>query len=178
MPSPLISPAALLWILAGITLVTLMVSRTLCLRRRRELAELARQWGMQYSPRDVFNLSARVAAHLPVTGAADVQISDLIYGTDSGGGHRCVFCAEYTAGIVRSKSRRCCVACVVELLHPGTSGDSTTALDAPPAPAGLKHAPSSLLQIAASDLSVLEQYRSLRPSTIAEPALTENNAGR
>src|SRR5690242_18070348 len=123
MPSPLIMPAALLWVLAGITLAALVVSQVVCRRRRLELLELAREWGMQYSPRDVFNLSARVAAHLPITGAADVQISDLIYGTDSGGGHRCVFSAEYTSGVFRSKARRRCVACVVELLHPGTAND-------------------------------------------------------
>jgi hypothetical protein len=66
-------------------------------RRRREsaLRRLAAQRGMGYARQDLFNLAGRFAGRLPLAGASDVRILDLIYGTDASR-HRCIFTAEYT----------------------------------------------------------------------------------
>jgi hypothetical protein len=97
---------------------------------------------MHYTARDVFGLAPHIAHRLPVVGAADVRVSDLIYGSDQTG-LQYIFCAEYTAGVIRSKSRRRCVVSVVE---PKSTGqiDWTT------------------LHIAAVELPLVDQYRSLR----------------
>jgi hypothetical protein len=150
----------LLLITVVMTVVAVIVSAVLRRRQREVLLDLARQWGMQYSPNDVFNLAPRIASQLPVMGASDVRVRDLIYGTDSHGGHRCVFSAEYTAGVVRSKSRRRCVACVVEILDT----PSAPPIAAQPAFPGTPSKITSILQIAPTDLSIIEQYQALRPT--------------
>ncbi len=68
---------------------------------------------MHYAPDDRFNLAPRVAARLPLVGAADVRIVDLIYGSEQGA-RRDVFCAHYTRGVVRWKRREKCVASLSE----------------------------------------------------------------
>lgn len=78
-------------------------------RLRGQLLELSRRWGMQFSPGDRFNLSANVAARLPVPGAANVRVVNLIYGLEEGF-YRYIFCVEFTTGVTRSKRRRRCVA--------------------------------------------------------------------
>ncbi len=145
-----------------VTLVAVIVSHLLRRRERKVLYALAREWGMHYSAYDVFNLAPRVAAHLPVIGASDVLVRDLIYGMQPAGGHRYIFCAEYTAGVVRSKNRRRCVACVIEnaICSRATSDEAAAA---PTAGAGAGTKGSLLLQVASADLPFLEQYRSLSP---------------
>jgi len=125
----------------AISLIALTASRFSRRDRQKQIQELARQWGMQYSPRDVFNLAPLIASHLPVPGAADVRVRDMIYSTDSSG-HRYIFCAEYTAGVVRSKTRR---SCVVSLLERRGGGDVAW----------------GSFQLAAENLPLAEQYRSL-----------------
>lgn len=164
MASPLVPPILMLWITIVVTLAAFVVSKVARRRDADKLSGLARQWGMQYSPRDVFHLAPRVAAHLPIIAASDVRIRDLIYGTDPGGGHRCVFSAEYTAGVVRSKSRHRCVVCIVELPHQAPAEPVPGAL--PEVGQSAMRSPSSLLQIAASDLPLLEQYESLRTVSV------------
>jgi hypothetical protein len=114
-------------------------------RRRREvmLIELAKQWKMHYSPHDVFNLAPRISSRLPTPGAADVRVRDLIYGSEPDG-HRYIFCADYTIGVLQSKCRRHFVATVLE---PRDRTDTSI---------------WSSLQFAPLDLSLLEQYRSLK----------------
>jgi hypothetical protein len=150
----------LLAIAAAVSILAVIVSAVLRRRQRNVLLDLARQWGMQYSPNDVFNLASRIASHLPIMGASDVRVRDLIYGTDSQGGHRCVFSAEYTAGVVRSKTRRRCVACVVEIL----ATPSAPPIAPQPAFPGVPTKITSILQIAPTDLPMIEQYQSLRPA--------------
>jgi hypothetical protein len=157
MPDPLVPPILLLTITLVITLIAVIVSGILRRRQRGALLELARQWGMQYSPSDVFNLAPRIASHLPIMGASDVRVRDLIYGTDSRGGHRCVFSAEYTFGVVRSKSRRRCVACVVEVLDVAPQPSPAEAIP------GAAQKVTSILQIAPWDLPLIDQYETLRP---------------
>jgi hypothetical protein len=140
-----LSPLLVLGILLAISLIAYAGSVIWRQRRRGQLARLAREWHMQYSPGDVFQLAGRVAPGLPVIGAADVRVHDVIYGSEPGG-YRCIFSAEYTAGVVRSRSRR---RCVVSILEPRTSGSDEGA-----------H-PWSMFKIALPDLPLLEQYRSL-----------------
>jgi len=141
MSQPLIWPSMMLLIVTLLTVVTLAAQAVLYRRRRRALLALARQWQMHYNSADVLNLAPRVAAHLPVVGAADVVVRDLIYGTDPAC-YRYIFSVEYTAGVVRAKSRRRCVVCATE---PRARGDGAWAS----------------FRIAPADLSLLEQYRSL-----------------
>jgi hypothetical protein len=107
---------------------------------------------MNYTPRDTFNLAARIAPHLPVPGAADISVCDLIYGTEEAQ-HRYIFSAEYTVGIVRAKRRERCVMCVSE--PRGRGGDL------PPS--------ASSLRIARQDLPLMDQYRSLHGAEGAKP---------
>jgi hypothetical protein len=143
--APRISPMLLLQVLAGITLVALLVQRIARMRRMRMLLALARHWRMQYTPRDIFNLASRIAPLLPAPGAADVCVSDLIYGTEPDG-HRYILCAEFTVGVVRAKKRR---RCVMSVLEPRQRTDGTG---------------WSSHRVAAEDLKLIEQYRSLHVS--------------
>jgi hypothetical protein len=139
-----LSPLLLLGILLCISILAYAGSVAWRQRRRGQLARLAREWHMQYSPGDVFQLAGRVAPGLPVIGAADVRVHDVIYGSEPGG-YRCIFSAEYTAGVVRSRSRR---RCVISILEPrSSSGESVH--------------PWSSFEVAPPDLRLLEQYRSL-----------------
>jgi hypothetical protein len=82
-------------------------------RRRRILRELAGQWKMQYVSSDRFRLAARLAGRLPVPGAADFTVSDLLYRTD-GGRRVYLFTCEFTRGVVFSQRRRRRVVAFVE----------------------------------------------------------------
>jgi hypothetical protein len=113
-----IRPLVLFLIALGITALAAALNRLLVRRRRRLLGKLARDAHMHYSARDVFGLAARVAGRLPIMGAAEVRICDLIYGSDQQA-LRYVFSAEYTVGVVHSKARR---RCVIRVLEP-KSGD-------------------------------------------------------
>jgi hypothetical protein len=112
-------------------------------QREHSLEELAKQWQMHYSPRDVFNLAPRIASRLPVPGAADVRVCDLIYGNEPAG-HRYIFVAQFSVGVVKSKSRRQLVA---TLLEPRDRNDATI---------------WASLRFASADLPLLEQYREMK----------------
>jgi hypothetical protein len=146
---PRISPMLMLQVVVGVTLAAALLNRIARVMRRRALIGLARQWQMQYTPRDIFNLAARIGPVLPVPGAADVHVSDVIYGTEPGG-HRYIFCAEYTTGVVRAKKRRRSVLSVLEPRQ-RTDGNGWTST-----------------RTALSDLDLLEQYRSLGSPSAAE----------
>src|SRR4051812_8609671 len=99
MTVPRLTPLLLLGLLLGASGLAHLVSVLGRQRRRSQLRNLAREWRMQYSPGDVFQLAGRVAPELPVLGAADVRVHDVIYGSEPDG-YRCIFSAEYTAGVV------------------------------------------------------------------------------
>lgn len=145
MSLPTLSPPLVLVAVICITAAAGLAWRIVRRRQRRVLAELAREWNMHYTARDVFGLARHIADRLPVVGAADVRVSDLIYGSDQKG-LQYIFCAEYTAGVIRSKSRR---RCVVSVLEPRSSGQLDWAT----------------LRIAPADLPLVGQYRSLREPT-------------
>lgn len=146
MPLLPISPLVLLLVALTITLIAVAINAMLRRRRRRDIAELARAWNMHYSPWDMFNLAPRVASRLPIPGASDVAVRDLVYGTEPAG-HRYIFLAEFTTGVVRGKRRR---QCVVSLFEPRAAGEASVWK--------LAAEPDSTAQIA-------EQYQLLRKET-------------
>jgi hypothetical protein len=143
-------PLLLLLTALLITAIAAGINRGMTRRKRHWLQELARESRMHYSARDVFGLARRVAPRLPVIGAADVRVCDLIYGSDPQS-LRYVFSAEYTVGVVHSKSRQRCVVSVVECKQ--TSDAKWTSV-----------------QIAPSELPFPDQYRALlKPAELVKP---------
>jgi hypothetical protein len=142
-------PLFVLGVLVCISLSALLIDRAIRRARRKALTALARSWQMHYTPRDIFQLAPRIAPLLPVPGAADVHVTDLIYGTEPAG-HRYIFCAEYTVGVVRAKRRRRCVLSVLEPRH-RTDGSEFSAN-----------------RLAPEGLPLLEQYRSLGRETATD----------
>ena len=115
------------------------------LRRRRHVAalrKLAGEAGMHFSAADRFRLAPRIAPRLPVPGAAAVRVLDLLYGVERQN-YRYVFAAEYTTGVLRSKTGVRRVATFAEPRDPGATRE----------PAELTFAPEGL--------PVVEQYRHL-----------------
>jgi hypothetical protein len=155
MPDVLLTPIQLLALVVGFTGIAHAINRVIARLRRRTLMVLAREWSMQYSPHDPFGLAPRVSARLPVPGAADVVVCDMIYGSDATF-HHCVFSAEYTIGVVRSKSRR---RSVVSMIEPRGGPES-----------------AAIFHVAAGHLPLVEQYRSLRPSEPADGSAQEETA--
>src|SRR5688500_11160818 len=98
---------------------------------------------MNYSPADQLRVAARVARYFPVPGAADLHVSDVIYGTEKDR-HRYVFTAEFTTGLVRARRRLARVAAFSE------PRDRTE----PPGP----------VVLAPEGGSLLDQYRHLKPA--------------
>lgn len=135
------TPFILFTIALGVTALAWMINRIILRRRRKMLGLLARDSHMHYSARDVFGLASRVAGRLPIMGAAEVRVCDLIYGSDHEA-LRCVFSAEYTIGVVHSKSRR---RCVIRVLEPKGGGD----------------APWKAFEVAPEHLPLIEQYQLL-----------------
>jgi hypothetical protein len=112
-------------------------------RYQHRVAQLAARWGMQYAAADRFRLSDRVAERLAVPGAAQVRVSDLIYGNELDR-YRYVFLVAYTAGVARQKVRCRRVATLCE------PKDRT-------GPAGW-----TPLVLAPDGLTIIEQYEHLR----------------
>jgi hypothetical protein len=112
-------------------------------RTGRQLQTLARQWQMHYSRRDQLRLAARVADGFPVPGAANLRVTDLVYGL-VGDSHRYIFTAEYTVGVLRAKRR---------VLRVASFSESRSSEDG--------HAPITL---ADPDQPLIEQYRAMAPA--------------
>jgi hypothetical protein len=92
-----------------------------------------------------------VAGRFPVPGAADVHVSDLIYGGDKHV-YRYVFVAEFTIGVVRTKRRRVRVGAYTEPRERGEAADAGPVILAP------------------DNLPLLEQYRRLAPTDLTPEA--------
>ena len=91
------------------TAAALAVQYASARRTRRRLRGLAGQWGMTYSQADSLRLTPKVAARFPVPGAANLRVTDVIYGIEHDR-YRYVFRTEYTAGTVSAKRRQVRVA--------------------------------------------------------------------
>lgn len=140
-----ISPAIMLAVLAGLTGLAGGIESLSRRRRKRALRKLAGQWGMTYTARDRLRITPKVAARLPVPGAADLYVLDVIYGS-AGDTYRYVFTTEYTSGAVRGRHRSVQVATFTE---PRGRDRSDTAITVTLAPDGLP---------------LVEQYRRLAPN--------------
>ncbi len=113
-------------------------------KARHRLHALATELKMAYSPYDRFGLADRVADRFPIPGAASLRISDLLYASNADG-YRYIFSAEYTLGVIRSKSRVRRVAAFSE-------------------PKNKSEAAWTPIRLAPENLSMEEQYQSLAKS--------------
>jgi hypothetical protein len=136
------SPAALLGLSVLVTAMAGLIDLLLRRRRCRHLRKVARAWKMNFSPRDQFRLTARVAGSFPVPGAARIRVVNLIYGIESER-YRYVFTAEYTAGIVTGKRR---------VRRAGTFSEPRD-----------REASQPAIALAPGHLPLIEQYRRLTP---------------
>jgi len=139
-------PGVFLLVLVGVTALAVALEVTSRRRRRGSLRKLAASWGMTYSPTDRLRLLSRIVERFPVAGAADLEVSDVIYGSE-GDRYRYVFSVRYTVGVIRGKRSLQRVAAFTEarrgrVVLPGESG---------------------VMTMADEQLPVVEQYRSLDP---------------
>jgi hypothetical protein len=133
-------PIDLLGILLLITLGGVLTDRW---RRRRTqvvFRELAIEHRMHYSAGDPLRLTPRVAAQLPMPGAAGVRVIDLLYRTDEQN-HYYVFTAEYTVGVVGPKHR---------VRRAAAFSESKSIAGLP-----------MVIRMGPADLPLIEQYRAL-----------------
>ncbi|HSU67029.1 MAG TPA: hypothetical protein VLJ39_09170 [Tepidisphaeraceae bacterium] len=139
------SPAVVLAALIGVSVAVALVDGLARRNRRRALRRLAASWGMTYSACDNLRVSHKISHRLPITGAADVFVTDVIYG-GAGDAYRYVFTAEYTLGAVRGKRRQVRVGAFAESRHK----DGT--------------APAGDVVLAPEGIPLLEQYEKMTPS--------------
>lgn len=138
----MIPPLLLLTLLAALTAVAWAVNALAERRRIRTLCDLAGRWQMRFVREDVFQLGRRLGACIPVPGAADVRVMDVVYGTE-GAAHRYILTLEYTLGAVGRHRREARAA---------TFQDSAE-------PSSANHAPD--LKLADPALPLVKQYESL-----------------
>jgi hypothetical protein len=125
----MINPLWFLLALVGLTIVGLVVESV---RRRRQVEavrSLARAWRMNFARRDTLRLTARVAAQLPLPGAAALRISQVIYGS-AGDTYRYVFTLQYTLGVTGPKRRFTRVATFTEPRDRRRGGETVLTLGA------------------------------------------------
>src|SRR5262249_19814692 len=92
--------------LALMLIVTAAAGTIRYVSRRRyvaKLQQLADEWKMHFSAADRFRLGPRIAPRLGVPGAAGVRVVDLLYGIENEN-YRYIFAAEYTTGVLRTKT--------------------------------------------------------------------------
>ena len=137
------NPGAVLGILAGLTALAGAIESAARHRRKRALRQLATARRMNFSACDRLRIAPRIAASFPISGAADLYVTDVVYGSD-GATYHYVFTAEYTVGVVRGKHRELRVA---------TFSEPKDRQREPVAP--------SAVRLADGTLPLIEQYRSL-----------------
>ena len=140
-----LSPALVLAALVLLSAVAGLIERFSRRRRKRALRGLAARWQMTYSAADQLRVAAKVLGRLPVPGAADVHVTDVIYG-GQGDRYCYLFTAEYTIGAVRGKRREVRVGSFCEPRRTGCEEAAGPVVFAP------------------EDLRLVEQYLKLRPS--------------
>jgi hypothetical protein len=143
------TPYQFLLLSLGVTAAAVAAERIHRRRRQRGMAELARQWRMHYSARDLFRLAERVAPRLPATGAADVFVADVVYGIE-GEHHRYLFSVEYTLGLVHAKHR---IVRAASFREPKDRTDPSQ---------------WSALELVEQPMPLVEQYRTLHARHAAE----------
>jgi hypothetical protein len=98
------TPLDVLAFTVGATAVAVAAEAAVARRRRRALRRLAADWRMTYSRFDSLLLTPKVSRGFPVPGAANLRVTDVIYGIEHER-YRYVFRAEFTVGTVRSRKR-------------------------------------------------------------------------
>lgn len=146
-----LSPGVVLVVLIGLSIVAAWIDRASRRRRKRALRQLAARWKMTYSARDQLRVAAKVIGRLPSPGAADLYVTDVIYG-GQGDTYRYWFTAEYTIGAVRAKRRQIRVGTLAE--PRGRQGEAA----------------SGEVAFAPEDLPLIEQYVKLGPAQPAIPS--------
>lgn len=144
------TPAALLIVAVWLTGVAWGIDWVARRRRARRLRRLAAEWGMTYNPLDRLQLARRTAPYFPVIGAADLRVSDVIYGSDKGH-YRYVFTAAYTVGTTGPKRRVVRAATFTEAKGRDAAGSSGPVVLAP------------------GEGSLVDQYRQLAPPGTSPP---------
>ena len=133
----------------GATAVALLLEIASRSRVRRTLKRLAAEWRMTYSRGDSLRLTPKVAGRFPIPGAANVRVSDVIYGIEHDR-YRYVFLAEFTTGTVSAKRRQTRVATFSE----PRDRQQRTHLTAP-------------VTLAPPQGKLVDQYRHLAPVMVA-----------
>src|SRR5687768_4421090 len=100
---PAISPILLLLASVVVTVAPLAVVLLERHRRRRALAELARQRGCRFERHGRPEQARRMLPFLPALGAADVRLIDLVICEGAGGAQLIVGRVDYSLGSVRNK---------------------------------------------------------------------------
>lgn len=118
-------------------------------KRRRDLRRLAGEWSMTYSRSDSLRLAPKVARQFPIPGAANLRVSDVIYGIEHDR-YRYVFRAEFTTGTVRTRRRLMRVATFAEPRD------------------RLRSQAAATVALAPAKGSLLDQYRRLAPVTATQ----------
>jgi hypothetical protein len=135
-------PSDALALIAGITGLAYAVDRMLRRRSPRALRRLATDCRMTFGRFDTLKLTPKVARHFPIPGAANLRVTDVIYGVEKER-YRYVFTADYTIGVVRAKRRQVRVCRFSE-----------------PRDRDRTDAPTPVV-LAPAELSIIEQYRYL-----------------
>jgi hypothetical protein len=136
------NPSELLGSTVAITVGACFAESILRRRHAEALRRLASEWRMNFSLTDRLNLTGKVARHFPIPGAANLRVTNVIYGT-ARDRYRYVFTAEYTTGVVRAKRR---------FMQAGSFSE----------PRGREEAPSvETVVLAISTQPLVEQYREL-----------------
>jgi hypothetical protein len=147
------TPLDVLAFCVGATAVAVAAESLSARRRRRALRRLAADWRMTYSRFDSLRLTPKVARAFPIPGAANLLVSDVIYGIEHER-YRYVFRAEFTVGTTRTKKRLARVATFSE-----------------PRDRERQRAQGAATVVLAPDEGTLvDQYRHLAPSLAARAA--------
>jgi hypothetical protein len=156
-PAVFRDPLLFLGVLILITLVAFISHRIVRSRHKRRVRAIAAEWGMRYAQADLFRLASRVVGRLPVPGAADIRVLDVVYATQ-GECFRYVFTVEYTRGVTDYHRRE---ARAVTFVEPRE---------------GTRQPPEQVV-CAPGDLPLIQQYRHLRSQWSAPCDSTPEQSG-
>jgi len=109
----MLTPWHILAIALLILLLAWFLDRAVTRNRSERMRALALKFHMRYVPVDRFHIAPRIAIDIPVPGAADVRVRDLMYRTDDTA-YTYVFSVEYATGTIDGVRRNCVVARAVE----------------------------------------------------------------
>ena len=144
------SPAEVFSFTIFATAVGLLLELLSSRRRRRVLRRLAADWRMTYSRSDSLRLTPRVAGRFPIPGAANLRVTDVIYGIEHDR-YRYVFLTEFTTGTVRPKRRQRRVATFAE-------------------PRDRQQRQTATVVLAPEGGTLVEQYKRLAPVMVTQRA--------